>query len=223
MADEVAATNDQYVAMTIPVHVAINARETVLSFREAEDILRDASSIALGPCICRKEAKNCDAPVETCLALNHTEEELAREFAGFEQVGVERALEALRMSHEAGLVHLAFRKPGRPITEFCSCCSCCCWLFQKLKHSDPRSQVVESRYTASHDARSCIGCGICIDRCPFGAWEIVENNEKPTLDPTHCFGCGLCVDSCPTGAISFVPRTHTVPNGPHSQEAALSD
>ncbi len=208
------AVAEPYITTTIPVHVRIDAQQTVLSFHEAEKILRDASSIALGPCICRKEAQNCDAPVETCLALNHTKEELATDFSEFRPVTVERALETLKLSHKAGLVHLAFRKPGKPITEFCSCCSCCCWFFRQLGERDNHSQVVESKYTAVHDVASCVGCGACVERCPFGAWTIEEGAEKPTLNPTRCAGCGLCISSCPTGAISFVSRTEPLSDSP---------
>jgi len=201
-----AETVDDYIATTIPVRIEIDVRQAVLSLGEAEAILRDASSIALGPCVCRKEAQNCDAPVETCLALSQSKEDLAKEFAEFKPVTVERALEALRASHEAGLVHLAFRKPGKEITEFCSCCSCCCWLFSKLRHSDYRSQVVESAYIAKHDETSCTGCHACVERCPFNAWGLSQNGHKPSLNPEKCFGCGVCVSSCPVGAIRFVPR-----------------
>lgn len=39
----------------------------------------------------------------------------------------------------------------------------------------------------------CIGCGNCVEACPFGAiqWDI-------TLDkPVICAHCGYCVDFCP--------------------------
>lgn len=198
---------DQYTATTIPVYVEVDVQQAILSLSEAETILRNASSIALGPCGCRREAKKCGAPVETCLALNQSEEDLAKEFPEFKPVTIEQALEALQASHEAGLVHLAYRRPGKEITEFCSCCSCCCWLFAKLRQGDYSSQVVESAYIAKHDKTSCIGCGACAERCQFGAWSTTGNGDKPSLNLEKCFGCGVCVGSCPVGAISFVPRT----------------
>ena len=204
-----AETLDDYIATTIPVRIEIDVKQTILSLGEAETILRNASSIALGPCGCRKEAQKCGAPVETCLALNQSEEGLAKEFAEFKPVTVEQALEALRASHEAGLVHLAYRRPGKEITEFCSCCSCCCWLFDKVRQSDYRSQVVESAYIAKHDEASCISCGTCAGRCQFDAWSSVRDGEVPSLNLEKCFGCGVCVSGCPAGAISFVPRTPT--------------
>jgi len=201
---------DRYIVTTIPVHVEVGVQQTVLTLDEAEIILRDASSVALGPCFCRVEAQRCDAPIETCLALNRDREELdADGFGDFEQVTVERALQALRASHEAGLVHLAYRKPGQPITEFCSCCSCCCWMLSNLEKADYRSQVVESAFLAVQDRETCIACGACVERCPFGAWTADENGEKPWLESMRCFGCGVCVSSCPVGAISLVKRTTT--------------
>jgi len=198
-----ASENDEYTATAIPVRIEIDAKQAVLDLTEAEEILRDAKSIALGPCICRQQEQNCDAPVNVCLALNQEEADL---YEGFEPVSIERALEALRISYEAGLVHLAYRKPGKPITEFCSCCSCCCWLLKRLRAMDYHESIVESRFVAQQDTDACIGCGTCIERCPFDAWLPSENGGAPSLRTAGCFGCGVCVTSCPADAIRLVPR-----------------
>ncbi|MBU7027196.1 MAG: 4Fe-4S binding protein, partial [Theionarchaea archaeon] len=50
----------------------------------------------------------------------------------------------------------------------------------------------------------CNDCGLCIERCQFGAWEFDEDDVVFNID--HCFGCGLCVSSCPAGAVSLVKR-----------------
>ena len=46
--------------------------------------------------------------------------------------------------------------------------------------------------------RKCVGCGICADRCPFGAIEMKDG--RPELNAA-CKVCGICVKSCPEKAI----------------------
>lgn len=204
---DVAGAVDHYTATTIPVHVDVDVGQAVLNLEEAAKILRGADSIALGPCACRKEKKNCDRPVDTCITLSRESEEAVKTWEGFRHVSVDEALGALRISHKAGLVHLAFRKPGSEATVFCSCCSCCCWFLNTLKRFNYHDAIVEASHVAEQDVDRCIGCGRCIERCPFDAWSPGQNGEVPSVNLERCFGCGVCVSSCPVGAISFVPRT----------------
>lgn len=44
----------------------------------------------------------------------------------------------------------------------------------------------------------CIGCGACVDVCPFGA--IVMQDGKAFITEA-CTACGACIDVCPVGAI----------------------
>ncbi|MBP7411178.1 ATP-binding protein [Methanoculleus sp. 10] len=54
------------------------------------------------------------------------------------------------------------------------------------------------------DLGVCRDCGICADRCRFGA--IVRRDDAWRVDPLHCEGCGVCAYVCPTGAVSMEPR-----------------
>ena len=45
----------------------------------------------------------------------------------------------------------------------------------------------------------CVGCGACVEECPFGAIELVEGKARVT--PAACAGCGICQGVCPTGAV----------------------
>jgi len=46
----------------------------------------------------------------------------------------------------------------------------------------------------------CVGCGICINKCPENAL-IGRKGEKPILLENLCEGCGLCRLVCPVNAI----------------------
>lgn len=48
----------------------------------------------------------------------------------------------------------------------------------------------------------CIGCGECVQACPTGALERVE--EKASLvHESACIYCRVCEDICPEGAIEL--------------------
>ncbi|MBE0635189.1 4Fe-4S binding protein [Candidatus Bipolaricaulota bacterium] len=49
------------------------------------------------------------------------------------------------------------------------------------------------------DAEACTECGICRDRCPYGA---ITLDPKPVFDQSKCYGCWACYNHCPTQAIS---------------------
>ena len=195
---------DGYAARTIPVHVPLDAEQHVLILEEAQRILQGANSVALGPCTCRQTEKRCDAPVDVCLSLNTEPSELME---GFRPVTVDEALDALRRSHDAGLVHLAYRKDGGEIQEFCSCCSCCCWFLTRMKASGNTRELHASPFVAQIDKEACVGCGTCVQRCPFDAWSQAEAGRPPVFDPNACFGCGVCVSACPAGALTLQGRT----------------
>ncbi|MDK2873454.1 MAG: heterodisulfide reductase subunit [Desulfomicrobiaceae bacterium] len=64
--------------------------------------------------------------------------------------------------------------------------------------SDPQvSRVTPAR---------CVGCGKCVQTCPFGAIKLVEDrfgNPKAEVVETVCQGCGICTVTCPQGAIQL--------------------
>lgn len=46
---------------------------------------------------------------------------------------------------------------------------------------------------------SCIGCGLCVKKCPADAIHVVE--FRAVIDYDRCLSCGACGDACPRHAI----------------------
>ncbi|RLC66041.1 MAG: electron transfer flavoprotein subunit alpha, partial [Chloroflexi bacterium] len=47
----------------------------------------------------------------------------------------------------------------------------------------------------------CIGCGACVEACPFGSLRLDEENIA-VVDET-CTACGACISECPVEALSL--------------------
>lgn len=194
---------EDMVAVTVPVNMRIEGKQKILDLTVAEKLLTSAHVISLGNCDCRERLKKCDAPLDVCLRMGK-EAEATIKSGEAKGVSVEEALEALKRSHEAGLVHLAFTNKGdeQPFV-ICSCCSCCCHALSSLLRFNIPA-VVESEHVACQDAEKCGNCGICVGRCQFGARRLVDG--KLAFNRAKCFGCGLCATTCPNKAISLVER-----------------
>lgn len=58
------------------------------------------------------------------------------------------------------------------------------------------------------DKDKCTGCGLCIQNCPFKAWEMGEDKCPKLKDPYECFSCYNCMVVCPVEAISIIEPYH---------------
>ncbi len=193
------------VAVTIPVNLIIKGKQRILDLSEMQKILSEAKTISLSNCACREKVHGCDAPLDVCFNLNHVAEDFV-EKGWARKVNLEEALDALKRSHEAGLVHVTFTHEGKEKPDtICSCCSCCCHSLAGLIRFGMPDAVVASKYVATLNPETCVNCGKCVSRCQFKArW---MENDRVQFDRARCFGCGVCVSTCPSGAISLVTRT----------------
>ncbi len=193
-------------AEAVPVNVEIEAEHRVLDLGEVEKILRHSGNIFLQDCGCRSQFHNCDAPLDTCLAVN-VGSDYAEKWPDnhSRRVGVEEALSTLRRSHEAGLVHMAYVFKGEEEPQLiCSCCTCCCHTLGGIVDHGITTQVLTSKLIAEDDEAKCMDCGRCAERCKLGARRMTGG--EMAYDASKCLGCGLCVITCPQGAIRLVDR-----------------
>jgi heterodisulfide reductase subunit A len=55
-------------------------------------------------------------------------------------------------------------------------------------------------YVAEVKESLCMGCGVCVDACPYSARHIDETKKIAVVHPFLCDSCGACVAICPNDA-----------------------
>lgn len=56
----------------------------------------------------------------------------------------------------------------------------------------------------------CLGCGDCVEACPYDALHIDSDTGLPVVDLAKCVGCGKCSGACPRGVMQLasIPEGH---------------
>ncbi len=49
------------------------------------------------------------------------------------------------------------------------------------------------------DKDGCVGCGICVEKCPVGAISMEDGKAKINME--ECIHCGICHSACPNEAV----------------------
>ncbi|MBW1786434.1 MAG: 4Fe-4S binding protein [Deltaproteobacteria bacterium] len=190
----------------VPIKKKVAYGMEIFPYEEAAEIVKKAEKIALGQCQCRFSVRKCDAPLDVCILLDNwadflTDRNLAR------PIGVEEAIDALKRSEEAGLVHTT-PNTKTPVPYICNCCSCCCFMLRGVTELG-RKSLASSRFRAVVDEDACTGCEACAAICGFKAIEINDENTA-SVSLEDCMGCGLCTSVCPEDSISMIQRENAV-------------
>ena len=222
----------------LPIEKTIEDTRQILPYEDVVKMLDslDYFTVSICPCKHRKnidsDSPYCPYPAEVCLhfgRLGHytVENDMGREITRHE------AGEILRQSAEAGLVH-GVSNVQEGVDTICNCDPCCClWFeaFHKLKHSMSMSP---SNYRVRTNAETCIGCGLCVKRCPMDALHLEDYSEVrgritrvtdkngkikeltnktgkvSVLNSDRCIGCGVCVYKCPSKSLVLEHRETTI-------------
>lgn len=184
----------------IPVGATIPGKTHVLALEDVHDIISKARTIAVTNCTCRLIAHKCDKPLEVCLQINRAADYSIARGTG-RSLTKDEALELVRQSEEAGLIHVVMNKQS--VDHFiCNCCACCCQTMPVLIEHNV-SVIEPSRFAAVVNADACTACGTCVDRCFFSAIT-TDGETAATVNADKCMGCGLCQVTCPGDAISMI-------------------
>jgi len=218
----------------VPVHRTIKDTREIRPYEDVVKVLDEHDYFSVSTCCC-KHRKNLDPnfddskyPLEVCLHFGRLGRYIDENGMG-RRITREEAGEILRKSAEAGLVHGVSNWAQAPDT-ICNCDPDSCMFFEavhKLKHAKGMSA---SNYRVRNERDTCIGCGLCVKRCPMHALRLEDapeargrvtvvttdhkgkaalKNRKgkvSAIDHDQCIGCGVCVYKCPSNSLALVRR-----------------
>jgi electron transport complex protein RnfB len=189
---------------TVPINISLDSHKPVMPYDDVKKIIEGKERIGLFPCACAATMKvlesGCDNPLDVCIAFDYYAEYAIEEFGTGKWITREEALDVLKRSEEAGLVHQV-GGDSRNVECICNCCSDCCGALRFFKLLPNPAKFGGSNYFSRLDADLCNYCEICIDRCPMDA--ITSGSSNVVTNPERCIGCGLCTTTCPTEAITL--------------------
>ncbi len=108
--------------------------------------------------------------------------------------------------NKKGMVHIIMTFGGSYVGGICNCDYPDCGAIRHRVDYGIKTGCIKSSWVAKTDYDTCTGCGICVQRCQFGAIKFEVTTEKTNIDQFKCFGCGLCETACPTESISLLER-----------------
>ena len=202
-----------FTALTRPRQIADHFGQPV-PIEECERIFGLATSITQLPCVCRHFAGTPERGY--CLGVTVTPQddlfaEAFREYANgpdtsaFQHLTREQGMGVLRRAESEGLMHSVWTFKSPFIAAICNCNLASGCMAMKATLQLGYQTMWKGEYLARVDDRDCVGCGACVERCPFDALALSDQGVA-VLDESACFGCGICRSACSVDALSLLER-----------------
>jgi ferredoxin len=197
----------------IPARKAIAANpnikpEQVLWYENIAEMMGRADKIGVVDCDCRRIYHSCGKPLMNCFHFGNMVDYEVGRGGRMRRISLEEALKLSDEAEDAGLVHNTPANFASLAGVICNCCNDCCSTFEPALESGRINEVIApSRFQASVNQELCKGCKQCVQRCPFGAIDLLNEDEpkktKARVNPEKCLGCGVCVIGCKQKAMTF--------------------
>jgi len=184
----------------------------VIPLKDAEKVMDLCTCIGIMACACRKGTRAIDERSEhdyTCMGMGtgmlKWERWPERYKGGVKFLTPAEAKEWNREMDKKGFCHLLMIFEPPFIGGFCQCDYPDCGLTRTAVDFGVGG-LLKSHYVAQVDYDVCNGCGVCAQRCQWGALKFEVTTQKANVDQFKCYGCGLCETGCPRGAIKLLDR-----------------
>lgn len=214
MPNEVALTGNEALGK-VPMNLQIPDNRMVIDFDRTSQIIENARTLALGECTCRAATERehdraCDHPMETCILIDE-DAEIMLKLGYAEPKTKEEIHQLLRECRDLGLVQMAY--DAEHPTSICNCCKCCCIFLNSLARGEttiggvsrfipqrldgcrncgqcaaicPMETITMTEQGASINLNKCIGCGLCVTKCNFGALKLTLRDPQDTSTNRAC-------------------------------------
>ena len=190
----------------------------VVPIEDVERILALTTSVVRLACICRhvstgKEQRYCfgvsmepnGGGMAKLLGEIDASYLVGPHTAGLESMSKTEALERMKESEAEGNCHTVWTFITPFLAGLCNCSLPSCYAMKTtVTHRTP--VFFRGEYVAAVDPERCTGCGLCVERCSFGAFLPRKKKDKAVVDPRKCYGCGICRSACARGAIALADR-----------------
>jgi Pyruvate/2-oxoacid:ferredoxin oxidoreductase delta subunit len=196
----------------LPVRRALAASpkilpEQILWYEDMPEMFRRAQKITIGNCGCRSVWGTCDYPMETCISVSY--QAVGNVPDPRKVITADEAIAICEKCEDKGMLNIPPNQAEAIL--FCNCCPCCCEVAHPyIEYGDTltrKANLAPSRYRATVDQDQCIGCQNCLERCHFGAIEMMKTPNskklKASVNSDVCMGCGLCVLTCEPKALTM--------------------
>jgi NAD-dependent dihydropyrimidine dehydrogenase PreA subunit len=202
---------------TIPVEKVIDVRQKVLPSEEAHDFIMNHApdELVLAPCPCRTRTekmgiRECaeEFPVASCIHMGMSA--LHFEMMGLgKRVTREEAVDYFDEMQDLGMVGQTDNAlTGNSI--ICMCCGCCCSQLRGRTRWGNMNALLPANFVPVA-GEECLACGICADRCFFGALSVDDAADLAVADPEKCIGCGVCALACPQETLKLTRLERATP------------
>ncbi len=206
----------------IEINESLDYESQALSYELVKDLIDKNEHFAVIPCQCRLigelTGEPCKiAPAEMgCFIVGLAAQAIPTMCDDGRLLTKEEAIQFLKDTEKAGLVHNASFGTTEPGMFICNCCSCHCGALYPARLMHVKGSIA-SNYSPKINMELCIKCETCMRKCPGEAIyhkfpiEADLSDEKMVIREELCIGCGVCAANCPKDAIKMVKVRENVP------------